>query len=64
MMTNYIIEWEQKRIELEECFKKYQTMIIKEECQLRELKFLQREINSLMEDIYYLECVMFVEGGC
>ena len=64
MMTNYIIEWEQKRIELEERFKKYQTMIIKEECQLRELKFLQREINSLMEDIYYLECVMFVEGGC
>ena len=62
-MKNEFNELNAKKLELQNAYYEFQYMDISKEGDLRTLKFLKREIESLMEDIFYLECINFIEGG-
>ena len=62
-MKNEFNELNAKKLELQNAYYEFQYMDISKEGDLRTLRFLKREIESLMEDIFYLECINFIEGG-
>ena len=51
-----------KKLELQELYYEFQYMDINNEKDLRKLRFIRENMNKLLEEIFYLECINFMGG--